>query len=69
MRPVTLRQLTVLGWIKVFISEHGYPPTRAEISKGFGWKSSNAAQDHINALVRKGYIEVDQRVARGMRVV
>jgi len=69
MNEITPRQLAILEWIKVFIREHGYPPTRAEIAKGFGWKSANSAQDHLYALEDKGYIELDKRVSRGIRVL
>jgi len=68
-KQLTDRQLEVLVWIKDYIAINGYPPTRSEISTGLGMKSANAAQDHLMRIERKGWIEVHDRIARGLRVL
>ena len=62
------RQNDVLELIRRSIAEHGYPPTRSEISAALGASSPNAAEQHLRALARKGYIEV-LPIARGIRVL
>ena len=52
----TDKQLMVLAVISMHIKEHGHPPTRQEIADKFGWSSANAAQCHLKALERKGWI-------------
>ncbi len=69
MNKLTVRQAEVLAHVKNYISLNGYPPTRAEISRGMGMKSPNAAHEHLMRIERKGYIEVHYRVARGIRIV
>lgn len=68
MEKLTARQQQVLDVIKDNIEDTGYPPTRAEIAKTLGFKSPNAAEEHIKALARKGYIEIVQGVSRGIRL-
>ncbi len=68
MDKLTARQQQVLDVIKENIEETGYPPTRAEIAKILGFKSPNAAEEHIKALARKGYIEIIQGASRGIRL-
>ncbi|MDX1473532.1 MAG: transcriptional repressor LexA [Reinekea sp.] len=68
MDKLTARQQQVLDVIKENIDETGYPPTRAEIAKILGFKSPNAAEEHIKALARKGYIEIIQGASRGIRL-
>lgn len=68
MDKLTARQQQVLDVIKDNIEETGYPPTRAEIAKTLGFKSPNAAEEHIKALARKGYIEIVQGASRGIRL-
>lgn len=68
MEKMTARQQQVLEVIKDHIVETGYPPTRAEIAKTLGFKSPNAAEEHIKALARKGYIEIVQGASRGIRL-
>ncbi len=68
MEKLTARQQQVLDVIKEHIEDTGYPPTRAEIAKTLGFKSPNAAEEHIKALARKGYIEIVQGASRGIRL-
>jgi len=51
-----------------FIQSHGYPPTRAEIAKHFGF-NVNAAEDHLRALERKGVLQVHTGISRGIKVL
>lgn len=69
MRGMTEKQHQVLGFIEHFLQQHGYPPTRSEIAKAFGWKSGQAAEPHVRALERKGRLVITPGVARGIRVV
>lgn len=66
---LTPRQEEVLIFIKSFSSSNGFPPTRAEISKHFGFASSNAAEEHVRALERKKAITVAKNVSRGIVVI
>lgn len=68
MRPLTLRQEQVLQLIKDTISDTGMPPTRAEIAKELGFKSANAAEEHLKALARKGVIEILAGTSRGIKL-
>ena len=68
METLTQRQSEILQLIKDFISETGMPPTRADIAKHFGFRSPNAAEDHLRALERKGAIEITPGSSRGIRV-
>jgi SOS-response transcriptional repressor LexA len=55
----------VFGYVKNRIAD-GFAPTRAEISREFGWASANAAEDHLRALERKGLLKVLPGTARGI---
>lgn len=66
---LTLRQQQILGFIQEFIETEGFPPTRAEIARALGFRSANAAEDHLRALLRKGVIEMLPGVSRGIRLV
>jgi len=68
MRPLTPRQEQIFGLIKEKIAETGMPPTRAEIADFFGFKSANAAEEHLKALAKKGYIEMLPGTSRGIRL-
>lgn len=68
MLKLTKRQLEVLELIRSNIEETGYPPTRAEIAQHLGFKSANAAEDHIKALAKKGAIEIVPGASRGIRL-
>ena len=68
MIKLTARQNEVLDLIKQNIDETGYPPTRAEIAQSLGFRSANAAEDHIKALAKKGAIEIVPGASRGIRL-
>jgi repressor LexA len=68
MLKLTKRQSEVLDLIKQNIDETGYPPTRAEIALALGFRSANAAEDHIKALAKKGAIEIVPGASRGIRL-
>lgn len=69
MQELTKRQSQVLDLVREHMRETGYPPTRAEIAKTLGFKSANAAEEHLRALARKGVIEVMAGVSRGIRLL
>ncbi|KFZ37558.1 LexA family transcriptional regulator [Shewanella mangrovi] len=68
MRPLTPRQSQILDLIKRNIAETGMPPTRAEIARRLGFKSANAAEEHLKALAKKGCIEIMPGTSRGIRL-
>ncbi|RTR38160.1 repressor LexA [Shewanella canadensis] len=68
MRPLTPRQAEILELIKRNIADTGMPPTRAEIAKRLGFKSANAAEEHLKALAKKGCIEIIPGTSRGIRL-
>lgn len=68
MRPLTPRQEEVLSLIKNSIIDTGMPPTRAEIAKRLGFKSANAAEEHLKALAKKNVIEILPGTSRGIRL-
>lgn len=68
MRPLTPRQSQIFDLIKEKIAETGMPPTRAEIADFFGFKSANAAEEHLKALAKKGYINMLPGTSRGIRL-
>jgi repressor LexA len=68
MRPLTPRQQEVLDLIKATMIETGMPPTRAEIARHLGFKSPNAAEEHLKALARKGVIEILAGTSRGIKL-
>jgi repressor LexA len=68
MIKLTARQAEVLQLIKNNIEDTGYPPTRAEIAKELGFRSANAAEEHLRALARKGAIEMVPGASRGIRL-
>ena len=69
MQALTDRQNEVLTVIRRFIEAHGMPPTRAEIADALGFRSPNAADDHLRALARKGALELSPGASRGIRLV
>ncbi|MBL4799195.1 MAG: repressor LexA [Oleispira sp.] len=69
MIKLTARQQEVLDLIKRAIVTSGFPPTRAEIAEQLGFRSPNAAEEHLKALARKGAIEMIPGASRGIRVV
>ena len=69
MIKLTARQQQVLDCIKASLEETGFPPTRAEIATELGFRSPNAAEEHLKALARKGAIEMMAGASRGIRVI
>lgn len=65
---LTARQTQVLELIRKSIAGSGLPPTRAEIAEALGFRSANAAEDHLRALARKGAIELLPGASRGIRL-
>jgi repressor LexA len=65
---LTARQQEILELIQNSIAETGAPPTRAEIARALGFKSANAAEEHLQALARKGAIELVSGTSRGIRL-
>jgi len=68
MSDLTPRQSQILRLIQRFISETGMPPTRAEIARELGFRSANAAEDHLRALARKGVIALIPGTSRGIQL-
>jgi repressor LexA len=68
MFKLTARQQQVLDLVKDHMQETGYPPTRAEIASQLGFRSPNAAEEHLKALARKGAIEIIPGASRGIRL-
>src|SRR5210317_833754 len=68
MRELTPRQKQILEMIQEFIAETGMPPTRAEIARQLGFKSANAAEEHLRALQRKGVLELVPGASRGIQL-
>ncbi|MFT5500297.1 MAG: repressor LexA [Woeseiaceae bacterium] len=68
MRQLTPRQNEILHLIQEFINDYGMPPTRAEIAKELGFKSANAAEEHLRALQKKGVLELLPGASRGIQL-
>ena len=68
MRQLTPRQSQILDMIQEFINETGMPPTRAEIARELGFKSANAAEEHLRALQRTGVLELVPGASRGIQL-
>ena len=68
MSELTPRQSEVLSFIRDFIEDTGMPPTRAEIATKLGFRSANAAEEHLRALQRKGSIELMPGTSRGIQL-
>ncbi len=68
MEKLTQRQQEVLDFVRQHINDTGYPPTRADIAHELGFKSANAAEEHLKALARKGAIEMIAGASRGIRL-
>ena len=69
MNDLTTRQSEIFEFIKKEIEFNGYPPTRSEIAKVFGFKSPNAAEDHLKALKKKGVLNIVSGASRGISIV
>ncbi len=68
MTDLTPRQTQILRLIQDSIAESGMPPTRAEIARALGFKSPNAAEEHLRALQRKGVIDLIPGASRGIQL-
>src|SRR6185437_10487670 len=65
---LTPRQRQILDWIRSYLETTGMPPTRAEIAIGLGFSTPSSAEDHLQALARKGAIEMLPGASRGLRL-
>ncbi|MDD7805821.1 MAG: transcriptional repressor LexA [Endozoicomonas sp. (ex Botrylloides leachii)] len=68
MIKLTKRQAEILSLIKSYIEDSGFPPTRAEIAEILGFKSPNAAEEHLRTLERKGAIKITPGISRGIKI-
>lgn len=68
-RELTPRQRQILELIRRHIRDTGFPPTRAEIARELGFRSANAAEEHLRALARRGAIELQRGTSRGIRLL
>lgn len=68
MDSLTDRQSEILKLIRDLTESTGYPPTRAEIARSMGFRSVNAAEQHLRALERKGVLEISSGASRGIRL-
>ena len=68
MNRLTGRQEQILNYIRDYLADTGFPPTRSEIAQEMGFKSPNAAEEHLRALARKGAIEMSPGTSRGIRL-
>lgn len=66
---LTDRQQAILDFLTAFQAGHGYPPTRAEIARAFGFSQARSAEDHLRALAAKGAIALEGGRSRGIRVL
>ena len=66
LKPLTKRQQEIFDFILECMASNGAPPTRVEIADNFGFKSPNAAEDHLKALDKKGHIELKSGTSRGI---
>ncbi len=69
MKHLTERQSQVLALIKECMQQTGMPPTRAEIAMRLGFRSANAAEEHLKALARKGVIRIMPGTSRGIQLL
>ena len=69
MKELTKQQLKVLKSVEVYLKKTGFPPTRVEICNELGFKSPNAAEMHLRALEKKGYISIKNGSSRGISIV
>ena len=68
MKALTPRQQQILYMIGSYIEKRGFPPTRAEICEALGFKSPNAAEEHLKALVKKGAISMVPGASRSIKL-
>ena len=65
---LTARQEEILQLVQDSIAENGAPPTRSEIAQRLGFASANAAEEHLKALAKKGYLELSPGTSRGIKI-
>jgi len=65
---LTPRQQQILDWIRGHLEATGMPPTRAEIAAGLGFSTASSAEDHLQALAKKGALELTPGASRGLRL-
>jgi len=68
-RELTPRQRQIMALIRDHIRDTGFPPTRAEIARKLGFRSANAAEEHLRALAQRGVIELQPGISRGIRLL
>lgn len=68
MKGLTRRQQEILDLIREHLAQHGRPPTRVEIANTLGFRSATAAENHLKALARKGYISLSPGASRNIRL-
>src|SRR6188472_392592 len=68
MPRLTARQQQILDWIRGHMEANGMPPTRAEIARGLGFSTASSAEDHLQALAKKGALEIIPGASRGLRL-
>jgi repressor LexA len=68
LKPLTKRQQEIFDFILECMATNGAPPTRVEIAEQFGFRSPNAAEDHLKALDKKGHIELRSGTSRGIYI-
>jgi repressor LexA len=66
---LTARQQQILDWIRMHLEVHGMPPTRAEIAAGLGFSTPSSAEDHLQALAKKGALEIVPGTSRGLKLM
>ena len=69
MKELTKQQSKVLACVEVYLNKTGFPPTRAEICNELGFKSPNAAEMHLRALEKKGFISIQSGSSRGISIL
>lgn len=68
MQGLTRKQAEIVAFIRRHQQETGYPPTRSEIAAEMGYRSPNAAEDHLRALEKKGVLSIVRNASRGIRL-
>ena len=69
MKELTSRQQQIFDFVEQHLQATGMPPTRVEIAAELGFRSPNAAEDHLKALAKKGVIELVPGASRGIRII
>jgi repressor LexA len=68
-KEMTIFQRRVYDFIRIRMETEFCPPTRVEIARNFGWRSPNAAEDHLRALEKKGVIRLLPHTSRGIQLI